>query len=148
MADEKPVVVSVVHDTANRFDLETGAVAMPRIVIDRNGFAKDEMSNDHYGARLLCAAALACFTNTFYNTLVNQGGEVKGLSATAEIEKEKDQLSRTRFTVIHMDVVANLDEKYREAFETTKGIMESGSLVTYSLDDAIEMDITMRMNTD
>ncbi len=148
MPEQLPVITSVVHDQADRFDFEVGAKALPQIVIDRTGIAKEEMANDHYGARLLCTAALACFTNSFYNSLVQQGAEIKGLSAQAEIEKEKDQVSRTRFTVMRIDVVVDLDEKYRDAFEETKETMERGSLVTYSLEDAIEMDITIRMKND
>ncbi len=80
--------------------------------------------------------------------MTRQGAEVKGMSARAEIEKETDEIYRTKFTVMHLDVTVDLDEKDREIFEEAKREMEAGSLVTYSLADAIEMDITMRMSGD
>ena len=145
MGNTTPVVVKVDHNTKERFEFKIGAAGLPEIVIDQSGHQKEALANDHYGARLLCAAAMACFTNTFYNSLVQHGAEVRGMSASAEIEKEKDMVSRTKFTAIHMDVVVDLDDQYREVFEAAKESMERGSLVTYSLEDAIEMDITMEM---
>jgi uncharacterized OsmC-like protein len=142
-----PVVVSFRRESGEVWDFDMGAAGLPRMTIDRKGFTKDQLGNDHYGARLLCAASLACFTSTFANALIRQGAILKGMTAKAEIEKDKDDYMRTRFTVIHMDIEVELDEKDRPIFESVDESMKSGSLVTYSLQDAIEMDINVRMKT-
>jgi uncharacterized OsmC-like protein len=142
-----PVVVGLRRESGEVWSFDMGAAALPRVTIDRKGFTKDQLGNDHYGARLICAATLACFTNTFANALIRQGANLKGMTGKAEIEKDKDEYMRTRFTVIHMDVEVVLDEKDRSIFESVDESMKSGSLVTYSLQDAIEMDISVRMKT-
>ncbi|MEW6664211.1 MAG: OsmC family protein [Thermodesulfobacteriota bacterium] len=144
-SQDHPVIVGFRRESGEVWDFDMGAAALPRLTIDRKGFTKDQLGNDHYGSRLLCAASLACFTNTFANALIRQGVNLKGMNAKAEIEKDKDDYMRTRFTVIHMDVEVVLDEKDRPIFESVDESMKSGSLVTYSLQDAIEMDIHVRM---
>ena len=148
MIENEKVVVEYRRESGELWHFEVGAVGLPQLTVDRRGHSKEVMANDHYGARLLCSAALACFTNTFANTLISQGADLKGMTARAEIEKDKDEVFRTKFTVMHLDVVVDLDEKDRKIFESAKETMEKGSLVTYSLQDAIEMDITMRMKGD
>ena len=148
MAENQPVIVEFERESAEVWNFNVGAAGLPGLKVDRTGYAKEELSNDHYGARFLCCAALACFPNTFANALIRRGAQVRGMTARAEIEKEKDEVFRTKFTVIHLEVTVDLDEKDRGIFEEAKKEMETGSLVTYSLEDAIEMDITMRMSGD
>jgi len=145
MSESESVIVKYTRIGNEGHEFDVGAAGLPKIIVDRKGFSKEELANDHYGARLLCAAALSCFPNTFANTLVRQGANLKGMTATAEIEKEKDEVMRTRFTTMKLVVEVDIDEGDMEAFENAKEIMEKGSLVTYSLEDAIEMDIEMRV---
>ena len=144
----EPVVVGFRRESGEVWNFDMGAAALPRLTIDRKGLTKEQMGNDHYGARLLCAATLACFTGTFANALIRQGANLKGMTAKAGIEKDKDDYMRTRFTVIHMDIEVDLDEKDRSIFESVDESMKSGSLVTYSLQDAIEMDIHVHMKAE
>ncbi len=142
---DETVVVEYKRESGEVQHFNVGAAGLPRITIDRRGFTQKQLSNDHYGARFLCMACLACFTNTFANALTRQGATVKGITARAEIEKDKDEFMRTHYTVIHMDIEIELDEKDREIFDQVNEEMKTGSLVTYSLQDAIEMDIHVHL---
>lgn len=142
---DEPVVVKFRRESGEVQHFNIGAAGLPQITIDRRGFTREELSNDHYGARFLCAATLACFSNTFTNALIRRGAIVKGITGRAEIEKDRDEFMRTHFTVIHMDIEIDLDEKDREIFESVNEEMKTGSLVTYSLQDAIEMDINVHL---
>lgn len=122
-----------------------GARALPELKIDYADLTQDERNQEHTGARLLCAAALACFTNTFTNALARHGVEVKSMKASAEIFKDKDEVMRTRYTNITLAVEVGLDESQRETFETVKENMLAGSLVTYTLEEAIEFDYDLTM---
>ncbi len=139
------VVVEYERESGEVHHFNVGAAGLPRITIDRRGFTQEQLSNDHYGARFLCVACLACFTNTFANALIRRGATVKGITGRAEIEKDKDEFMRTRFTVVHMDIEVGLEEKDHEIFELVNEEMKTGSLVTYSLQDAIEMDIHVHL---
>lgn len=145
MSDAKPVVVKYDRVSPEVHEFNIGAAGLPSLTIDKRGKTGEEMSNDHYGARLLCAAVQACFTNTLANALIREGANVKGVKAESIIEKEKDSTLRTHFTVIHTDVEVELDEKDREIFVRVVDDMLAGSLVTYSLQDAIEMDINVHL---
>ena len=122
------------------------ARAIPEVTINKTGIPKEEMSNDHYGGRFLCLAALACFTSTMGNALVRNGANLKSLTAKAIITKDKDSVMRTRFQHMLIELDADMDDKDREIFNEVKDDMERGSLVTYSLSEGIEMDYVMRMN--
>jgi uncharacterized OsmC-like protein len=142
---DEPVVVEFGLESGEVQHFNVGAAGLSQITIDRRGFTQEQLSNDHYGARFLCAASLACFTNTFANALIRRGATIKSMTGRAEIEKDKDEFMRTHFTVIHMDIEIDLDEKDREIFESVNEEMKTGSLVTYSLQDAIEMDINVHL---
>lgn len=140
------VVVDYKRISGDEHQLTMNAKGLPEIKIDRKGIAKEELSNDHYGARLLCAAALSCFTNTFGNALIRNGADVKNMTAKATIEKDKDEVMRTKFTSMLLEVDVELDEADAPVFEKVKENMMAGSLVTYSLEDAIEMEYEITMN--
>ncbi|MBW2061622.1 MAG: OsmC family protein [Deltaproteobacteria bacterium] len=145
MSNNEKVIVKYNRESAEVHHLTIGAAALPEIRINRTGFSDEELRNDHYGARLLCAAALSCFTNTFANSLIRNGANLKGMTAWAEIEKDKDEVMRTRYTSMSIHVEVDIDESDLPAFEKAKENMERGSLVTYSLEDAMEMEYDMRV---
>lgn len=122
-----------------------GAQALPELNLDYSALSQEDRNQEHTGARFLCAASLACFTNTFTNALVRNGAPVKSMTASAEISKEKDDLMRTRYTEIILKVEVGLDESHAEIFETVKDNMLAGSLVTYTLEDVIEFDYDLTM---
>lgn len=121
------------------------AKAVPEIVMDFSKLTAEERNEEHMGARILCVAALACFTNTFVNSLKRNGAEVKSMSASAVTSKEKDEVLRTRYTELQINVEVGLAEKDRAVFEVVKDTMLRGSLLTYSLEDALELDYNLTM---
>jgi uncharacterized OsmC-like protein len=123
-------------DDVQHFDL--GAKSLPEIVIDWSALSKAEQDVEHFGARFLCVAALACFGNTFYNALRREGATVKSFDARASIKKEKDAIFRTRYTKILLEVNVKTDDE--DAFSSVCEELELGSLVTYSLPEGIEVE--------
>lgn len=97
------------------------------------------------GSRILCVAALACYTNTFVNALERNGAVVKSMTGSAEATKDKDEVMRTRYTELEINVEVGLEEKDREIFERVKDNMLNGSLLTYSLEEGMEVDYNLSM---
>jgi len=122
-----------------------GAKSIPEVVIDYSGLTEEERNQEHMGARVLCMAALACYTNTFANSLRRKGAEVKFMRAQASSAKEKDEVMRTRYTTLNIRVEVGLAEKDRELFDAVADDMLRGSLLTYSLEEAMEVDYDLHM---
>ena len=90
------------------------SVILPKIEFNFNAVSDEERNQDHTGQRFLCVAALACYINTFANSLKRNGAEIKFIRASADTEKEKDHAMRTRYSVLILDVEIGLEEKYRD----------------------------------
>jgi len=129
----------------NRDLFKVNAKAVPEIIMDFSKITPQERNEEHMGARILCVAALACYTNTFVNALERNGAVVKSMTASASTSKEKDEVNRTRYTELTLNVEVGLDEKDRETFETVKDSMLNGSLLTYSLEEGMEVDYNLSM---
>jgi len=140
-----PVQVRFRREGENIQYFELGAKSLPEIKIDWTTLSKEERDQEHFGARFLCAATLACFTNTIYNALNRDGATVKYLEARASIKKEKDQIFRTRYTKILLEVNIKLGEGDKEVFRNVCEELEMGSLVTYSLPEGIEVEHDIQM---
>ncbi|MFO7596548.1 MAG: osmotically inducible protein OsmC [Desulfocurvibacter africanus] len=123
-----------------------GAKSLPELVIDYAALSDEERDQEHMGARLLCTAALACYTNTFLNALKRKGAEVKNLKATATTSKEKDEVLRTKYSTLDVRLDVWMDEKHRGAFEAVRENMLNGSLLTYSLEEAMAVDYELVMH--
>ncbi len=117
-----------------------GALSLPDLVIDWSKLSKEERDQEHFGARFLCAATLACFGNTFYNALKRDGAKVKSFNAKASIAKEKDAIFRTRYTKINLEVQVGLGDEDEPIFQSVCEELELWSLVTYSLPEGIEVE--------
>jgi len=122
-----------------------GAKAVPEIIMDFSKITAEERNQEHMGARILCVAALACYTNTFVNALQRNGAVVKSMTASASSEKEKDEVNRTRYTSLDISVEVGLEEKDRAVFETVKDSMLNGSLLTYSLEEGMQVSYDLSM---
>ena len=90
--------------------------------------------------RLLCASCLYCFVSTFAAALEARGARVKSLTGKATALKEKDEVRRTRVGEISISVDVKIDDRDEAVLEKCKKIMQRGCLITYSLEDAIEID--------
>lgn len=129
----------------NRDLFVVGAKAVPEIIMDFSKITPEERNQEHMGARILCVAALACYTNTFVNALQRNGAVVQSMTASASTEKEKDEVNRTRYTTLDITVEVGLEEKDRAVFETVKDSMLNGSLLTYSLEEGMQVGYDLRM---
>ena len=128
--------------TADRFVV--GATSLPEFKMDFSGLSREEKDAEHAGARLLLCACMACYCNTFANALEKAGATVKSLTASGTTEKGKDDLRRTRYTRIILELEVAVDDAHAEIFDRVRDNMEAGSLLTYSLEDAIEMEYNVR----
>lgn len=135
-----PIAVKLEWIGDNIQKIFLGANSMPELIIDMAALTKEERDKEHYGARFLCAAALSCFCNTFYNSLKQGGANVKSLTAKATINKDKDVILRTRFTEILLNVLVCLDPGDIDIFRNVKQELELGSLVTYSLPEGVNVE--------
>ena len=122
----------------------TGAKSLPEIRIDWSALSRDERTAEHFGARFLCAAVLACYTNTFSNALLREGATIRSLAARASIKMEKDAIFRTHYTRILLELEVSLGEGDDAALRTVQEELEMGSLVTYSLPQGIEVEHDIR----
>lgn len=144
MSEKKGVSVECRYEIGKSQVFKTGARSLPEIRFDFADLTREEVNGEHLGARLLLCAALACYTNTFVNALKATGVETRSLSARAIIEKERDDILRTRYTRILLELEVGVDEKDDATFERIREDMERGSLLTYSLEEGIETEYDVR----
>ena len=135
------VTVQLTRTENGEFAIDLGSKALPRIVFDPMQLDPDVRKEEHMGARLLLAAALACYVNTMAGDLQRGGaGKVHEIKANAEISKEQDSRMRTRYTHIDINVETEVDDTDRAVFESVRNSLLHGSLVTYSLEEEIDVD--------
>ena len=132
--------VRLIRKGPDDYTIDLGAKGLPELRIDISGVPDQDKPKEHIGARLLMAAALACYTNTMFNDLTKAGGQVTQIEARAVIEKAQDSARRTKYDNMSIEVTAQVDQLDDSAFEAVRSTMMRGSLVTYSLDEGIEMD--------
>ena len=144
MNEKKGIFVEITHDPKKGQVFKTGAKSLGEIHFDFSNLTKEEISGEHLGARLALCASLSCYCNTFTNNLIASGAEVKSMKAGATIEKEKDEILRTKYTRISLELEVGVDEKDAAVFERVRDDMERGSLLTYSLDEGIEVEYDVR----
>ena len=135
------VKVSLVRSQDGTFTIDLGSKALPKISFNPMELEPEVRQQEHMGARLLLAAALTCYVNTMAGDLSRLGVEtLPEIRSEAGIEKEKGSNLRTRYTHIEINVEAGVEEKDKAAFETVRNSLLSGSLVTYSLEEEIDVD--------
>ena len=144
MSEKKGVVVEIRHDGDRGQVFMTGAKSLPRIRFDFSDLDAGEVNAEHLGARLLLCAALACYSNTFKNNLTAAGATASSIKGSATIKKEKDEIFRTRYTQINLELEVGLDDAEEAAFERVRSNLERGSLLTYSLEEGIELGYDVR----
>lgn len=132
--------VTLTRTGPDGYTIAMGAQGLPELRVDIAGVPPQDKANEHIGGRLLMAAALACFTNTMFNDLTKAGGSVSSISARATTEKAKDSALRTKYDSITLTVDVDVENLDATAFESVRSTMMRGSLVTYSLDEGVEMD--------
>jgi len=135
------VKVRLTRTEDGAYAIDLGSAALPRITFNPMALDPETRKEEHMGARLLLAAALACYVNTFSEDLVRGGaGRAAEVRAEAEISKEQDSQLRTRYTHLDLHVETEVAEADRAVFETVRAGLLRGSLVTYSLEEEIDVD--------
>lgn len=129
----------------NRDKFNVGAKAVPEIIMDFSSITPEERNQESMGSRMLCVAALSCYCNTMVNAFKRNNVEVKSLTASAAAKKDKDEVNRTRYVELDIHVEVGLEEKDRAVFESVKDNMLNGSLLTYSLEEGMEVDYDIEM---
>jgi hypothetical protein len=120
----------------------TDLVSLPNLTIDFTGIAKNNRSG--VASRLLCFAALYCFCNTLAEELKSRNVNIKSLSGRATPTKARDDYNRTRIKRIFIDVEVDVDDKDLPALAECREVMAMGSLITYSMNESIEVDQVIR----
>lgn len=120
----------------------TDLVSLPNLTIDFTGIPKNSRSG--VASRLLCFAALYCFCNTLTSELTSRNVNIKSLTGRATPTKTKDDYNRTRIKRIFIDVEVDVDDKDLPALTECREVMAMGSLITYSMNESIEVDQVIR----
>jgi uncharacterized OsmC-like protein len=136
--EEKEVVVEYRRDGDDKHILSLDSKALPEIRIDYTGIPKDKRAGT--AQSLLAASALYCFASTFGSALAARGATIKSLIGKAVSEKEKDEYYRTKVSNIQIEVEVDLNDADLPTLERCKKIMENGCLITYSLNQGIEVE--------
>ncbi len=138
MDDEKEVAVEYRREGDDRHILALGSKAIPEIKIDYTGIPKDERAGT--AQRLLAASALYCFASTLGSALAARGATIKSLTGRAVSEKDKDEYYRTKLSNIRIEVEVDVNDGDLPTLEKCEKIMENGCLITYSLNQGVEVE--------
>jgi uncharacterized OsmC-like protein len=136
------ITVDYVRDGEDRHRLIMGSDAFPEITIDYSTVPPDKRGGN--AVRLLCASNLYCFAGTLAAALTARGAHVRSMTGKATALKEKDEIQRTKVTEIKITVQVEIDEQDTPVLDKCRKIMQRGCLITYSLEDAIEIEYEIR----
>lgn len=142
MAEEKEVVVEYRRDGDDKHILFLNTKAIPEIRIDYTGIPKDARAGT--AQRLLAASALYCFASTLGGALATRNAIIKSLTGRAVSDKDKDEYYRTKVNNIQIEVEVDVNDGDLPTLERCEKIMENGCLITYSLNEGIEVEHTIK----
>ena len=95
---------------------------------------------DGTAVKLLGASTLYCFGATLGAALVTRGVDVKSLSGSVLVTKEKDEVRRTKVTQMTICMNVEIDDKDEAVLEKCRKIMTRGCFMTYTLEDSIDIE--------
>jgi organic hydroperoxide reductase OsmC/OhrA len=136
------VVVEYERDGEASHCLNWGSRAMPDLRIDYTGIPLPERGGT--ANRLLCASALYCYASTLAAAMTARGVKNLGLRGKATSETVKDEFQRTKINKIKIELTVSLEDKYLPVLEKCKKIMEKGCFVTFSLENGITVEHSIR----
>jgi len=93
--------------------------------------------------RLLCAAAVGCFTGTIYAALVSRGAEVRSLRGFCTASISEDSPPAVSALDIRVEVEVGNEDKV--ILERVRTIAERGCLITRSLARGIDVTHTITL---
>lgn len=89
-------------------------------------------------ARLLGAACLNCFAETFADAMEARNAAIDSLQGKAVILKDRDDSGRTKINSIEISLKVEIEDSYLPQFEKCKRIMNRGCLITHSMAASIK----------
>jgi uncharacterized OsmC-like protein len=132
-----------VGDAAHLLRMDSDALS--DIYIDYTGIPKEDRGGT--SVKLLGASCLYCFAATFASALTGRGVEIKSMKGSVSLDKEKDDVFRTRVSRMKIRLNIEIDEKDSAVFEKCRKIMERGCLLTYTLEEAIDIEYEIEKTT-
>jgi len=142
MTEEKAFIVEYKREGDDHHYLTFGSKALPDISIDYTGMTQEQRAGT--ARKLLSAAALYCFASTLGSSLRARGVNIKSLWGRASAETGQDDYKRTKVAKIRIEVDVDLDDADLPVLEKCSTIAERGCLVTYSLEEGIEVEKEIR----
>ena len=131
-------IVGYKRKNENEHLITIDSKALPDFHINYEGIPNEERGGT--SVKLLGASCLYCFAATLGSALSARGVDIKSMTGTLEIEKGKDEVRRTKVTAMHILIEVEIDDKDAPVLDKCKKIMERGCLLTYTLEDAIEIE--------
>jgi osmotically inducible protein OsmC len=117
--------------------LQMGQSSLGDITIDYTGIPpKDRTST---AAKLLCASVIYCYASTLAAAMNVRGAQIKSLTGRAIATKGKDVFYKTKVNQITVELDVEIDDAHLPILEKCKRIMENGCLISYSVDQGIEV---------
>lgn len=123
---------------ADKHVMHMDSPSLPDISIDYTGIPLEERGGT--SVKLLGAASLYCFAATLGAALTARGADVKSLRGSVSLEKGRDEIRRTKVTDMTLSVEVDIDDKDEPILEKCRKIMERGCLITYTLEESIEIE--------
>ena len=138
MSDNDEIMVEYTRKGNDAHDLLFHSGALPDMHIDYTGIPTKQRGGT--AVKLLCASALYCFAATLGSALTARKANVKSLKGRAFARKDQDEFFRTKVTEIKIEIGVEIEDEDLPILKKCERILDRGCLVTYSLEDAIEIE--------
>lgn len=142
MTNERFSGVTYVRQGDDVHQVSLGLAALSDLRIDYTGIPQPQRGGT--ATQLLIASALYCFASTFAAAMKARGAQILGLAGRASGEKGRDENYRTKILRIVIDLEVEIEDKDVPVLEKAKLLMEKGCLVTYSLEESVEIKHAIR----
>ena len=138
MSDNDVITVDYKRDGTDAHDVFFHSEPLPDMHIDYAGIPTKQRGGT--AVKLLCASALYCFASTLGSALVARKANVKSLRGRAFAKKDQDEFFRTKVTEVKIEIEVEIEDEDLPILKKCERILDRGCLVTYSLEDAIEIE--------
>jgi osmotically inducible protein OsmC len=129
------------HD-GEHHDILLHSPALKTIGVDFEGIPEDARGG--IAVKLLAASLLFCFASTLGAALTARQVNPRRLSGRAVAVKGKDEIRRTKVQAINIEIEVGIDDADAPTLEKCQQIMERGCLISYTLEEAIAIQHTIK----
>lgn len=141
-AQEEKIMVEYARQGNDIHSLNIGISSLENITIDYTGLPQKERTGT--AVRLLCASVIYCYASTLAAALNARGALIKSLVGRAIATKSRDVFAKTKVNQITVELDVEIDDAYLPILEKCKTIMENGCLISYSVNQGIEVQHVIR----